>query len=229
MWERLFLRTEGVDEKKSACLAGALSILFFLFSILPSSAASYVFKLGSFLYVTYALYLLKEISGEKSSKAILLLASLMALVLISFLWKREVEREWFSVLLSLLIIYLPVVFWEELLKLFGKKFGVLLLLFLFLPGFSQNETNQSKIEEIKGTLDLVQELLSVVEQVLSAFSGLREAIRNVLGLPPEYATVVNIILILSIIYLFTKVLKWFVKWAIIIIIVWVILQLLGFL
>lgn len=229
MWERLFLRTEGVDERKSACLAGALSVLFFLLSIFPSSTASYVLKLGSFLYATYALYLLKEVSGEKSSKAVLLLASLMALVLVSFLWKRGVEGEWFPALLSLLAIYLPVIFWEELLELFGKKLGILLLLFLFLPGFSQNETNQSKIERIRGTLDLIQELLSVVERVLSAFSGLKESIRSVLGLSPEYATVVNIILILSIIYLFMKVLKWFVKWAIIIVVVWVILQLLGFL
>ncbi|RLG16765.1 hypothetical protein DRN62_03040 [Nanoarchaeota archaeon] len=229
MWERLFLRTEGVDEKKSACLAGVLSVLFFFLSVFLPSTTSYVLKLGSILYATYALYFLKEISGEKSSRAILLLASVMALVLISFLWKEEVEGGWFPALLSLFVIYLPVIFWEELLELFGRKLGVLLLLFLFLPGFSQNETNQSKIEHIKGTLDLIQELLSVVEQVLSAFSGLKEAIRSVLGLSPEYATVVNIILILSIIYLFMKALKWFVKWAIIIVIMWVILQLLGFL
>ncbi len=128
----------------------------------------------------------------------------------------------------------PTFFWDELVHHFKKKVlkkfkivGALAILLLLASSASaQNATNASLINSLQGTISTVENGVNMFNQVKNFISNFQTNLGDALNLTPQQTQVVTIVGMLIGVFLLLKFLSVIVKWVIIILIVWIIIQLL---
>ncbi len=244
MLERLSFKTEfkNMEEcKNSAVLAISFSFLFVLLSIISSHfySLAYTLGIGAMIYQIYSIYLLHEIIRKKINWGkyfaffLLLLVLATAAMMVYKFDRIKIRENPMGVAIGFVIVLAPVFFWEEISRK-ARKYTKFLVFFLFVflltPAYSQNETNETgTLEKIGSALDFGKTIIKYASDIMGFFGNIQEGIRGLFGLDPSQSQVVYIIILLAMVYLLFRAMKWVVKWVILILFVWVALQVLGIL
>ncbi len=216
----------------------ALTINWFLFSkTLLTGTIAYEFIL-LYLLDKYAKELINnKVKGKHVKRtlnvtssgvfALLITLTFLALIYTMTLPTPVMENKFLSLLLSLILIVLPTIFWDELVHYFKKKgfkrLGLtgLLLLLIITPGFSVNQSLNQTIS----SLSTIEKALTYISTMRGVASNFESSLQD-FGLTEQQSRMVMLIGILISVFLLLKFLSVIVKWVIIILIVWIIIQML---
>ena len=242
MLEKLTFRTDYKTKKdmdSAIALGIGISFLFLLlsFAFFNINAVSYMFGLGAIIYQIYSLYIIKEAFKSKKMtpfKYIVVFAVVLFIltifVLLSKFNKESIHGDLLQIFLSFLAIASPLLFWEKLLGKIKKKIILVFLLAVLINGTkAQNETISDKLDTIERGIGFFRSILNFFSEVTSFFGRISGWIQNTLGFSNSVSLVFNIILILFAVYLVTKTMKFMIKWAMIILLIWILLQVTGIL
>lgn len=232
-----------------------LSATFFLVKGLFT--LSYILSLGVITYLLAIFYevervenkLLEKLEGKLKSffKVLIRLVTggvfvLMVFLLILYFLNLPFYRfSLYDHMLSLFaipILIFPLIFWSRLVGFLKGRLGKGLLLagliLLLIPiALGANETNQTKsglsedLEDISETISTFQKVLDAINRGASFFKKQRDNVQEIFGLTKGQSNVFMVLLFLVAIFIALKIIRTLIKWAIIIIIVWLFLQFIG--
>lgn len=196
-------------------------------------------------------FIQKEITREKAKKTLnvastIIFTALMLLTLFTLAYTMMMpvaanENKFISLTIPLFLIVLPTFFWHELVILFKKKIlsnikiiGILILFLALTPiTLAQEPINESL--NITGGTDIFGKILtgvSMLEKGSEFFSKIQDLfikaqtwIQTYIKLSPEQTQLLTIAVALVGLYFLLKFLSVIVKWVIVIIIAWVVIQL----
>lgn len=242
--------------KKSEMLNGAILaflVSIFMFTIavgfytFNSFRAAHVLFVGGLIYEVLFIYYLFHLTKKSISKIRkvnfqrmasilgklvfgLVFLTLFILILISQPAEKEVNK--LSLILALIVILIPVFLWKnsfKSLKKFNKKWLILpiILLFAIPMVVAENDSIMDTIQTVKKGASLIEKTYEGVIKIGTFFSGLNFKLASLLNLSEGTSSVVTIIIILAIIFVLLQFIKFITKWAIVLLIVWIVLQLLG--
>ncbi|MFA5406847.1 MAG: hypothetical protein WC307_05840 [Candidatus Nanoarchaeia archaeon] len=213
--------------------------LFLLSKVLLLGTIAYEFILF-FLLDSYTKgYIKKQIKGNNIKRTLsvtstgvfglLIIMTFITLIYSMITPNPTTENKFISLTISLLLIMMPTFFWHELVMGFKKKYlkklkflglGIMILsLPLMGVASAENETNS-----LMGGLNTVQQGLDFINQLKNGFSSVQEFFQNNLNLTEQQTQIVIIIAVLILAFLLLKFLSVIVKWVIVILIAWIIIQ-----
>lgn len=252
--QRLALPVEYEKKKEvlnAAILAFIISIILFIASAIigffDMGRAAYAVFVGGLCYELYFLLMvfnltenkIKDIKNKKFKSAADLVGKLfyglIFLTIIAFLLiNKPTGDNRLSLVLALIIIVIPVLAWNKLFKGFqkmSKKWFIfpLLLLILLAPVYASFEDIQEGINVLAKTVEFLSKIYAGVLKIYHFFTGLSANISSILNISSTISSIITIIIVLVAIYVLLKLLRIIIKWAILALIIWVILQILGIL
>ena len=137
------------------------------------------------------------------------------------------------------LLITPIFFWKEILANYKKIIKVSIILLLAPnPIMAQDFVAVELNDTINATTDSVQSTVSVLQAVtgfLEAFQGAIGSVGNLKetiiewGFTDTQTTAVFLLIAVVIFYFLFKMLKWFTKWVVMAVFVWLVLQILGIL
>lgn len=144
-------------------------------------------------------------------------------------------------LFAIPILVFPLIFWSRLVGFLKGRLGKGLLLvgliFLLIPiALGANKTNQTNqtegglsenLEDISETISTFQKVLGTINKGVSFFKKQRDNVQEIFGLTKGQSNVFMVLLLLVAAFIALKIIRTLIKWAIIIIIVWLFLQFIG--
>jgi len=241
MLERFTFKTEYKNTnqyKNAAILSIIISIILILMAaiLFDFYSLAYTLGIGAMIYQFYAFFIIFEMSKKKMKIGSHIVTFLMFFLLITAVImvikfdRAKIRENPMGLALGFLTIITPVFFWEEFFKKAEKIFKPLLILLLLvplmIPGYAQNETNGT-LQQVSNVLDYAKIAVDYVSGIFGFFGGIQTTIQNMFGLDPGQAQIINIGIILVVLYLFLRTMKWIVKWIILILFVWIALQVIG--
>jgi|GEM_PF-2611049 len=226
--------------------------LFLLSKIILMGTMAYEFLL-LYLLRDYTRQFIKKIKGKGTKRSLSTITSIIfgliiLLTVFSLIYTMAspnpaTENKVVSLIIGLVIILLPTFFWHELVKGFEKKYlkhiKFLLLTGLILSALPVavmaqpvNTTNQTTNQTGLGNwwtsltsgFTALQQVSTFFTQVQSFFSTIQSSLSSWFGLEPFQSQVIVIILILIAAFVILKFLSTVVKWVVIILVVWIIIQ-----
>jgi len=224
--------------------SGAIIINLFLFSkTLLLGTIAYEFILFYLLKEQTREYIKKKIKG-KAKRTLDISTSLIfgALILVTFATlmftmltpSPLTENKFISLTTALILIVAPTFFWHELVMYFKKKafkgikllgFGLVFLLAVNAAS-AQNNTTGGLLSTISQTADTVQQGLSFITDITNFFNNIQTIVGSTLNLNPQQTQIALLIGVLIGAFLLLKFLSVIVKWVIVILIAWIIIQML---
>ncbi len=209
-------------------LTGTLAYEFILFYLLDRYIDDFIkkeikTKVQKPLYITS-----KFIFGT------LIVATFLTLIYTMTLPTPETENKFISLITSLFLIVLPTFFWDELVRWYNKRkkkfFFFLIALFFLSNGFCQENTSLNltsiNLQNITQQITYIEKGVSTVQTIINYMKSLQTFMQTSFNLTPQQSQITTLILILIGAFLLLKFLSVIVKWVIVILIVWIILQLL---
>jgi len=221
----------------------------FLFSkVILLGTIAYEFILFYLLNQHTRKFIEKKIKGKPKKPlgmtSSIIFGILMTLTFITLLYTMLTptpltENKFISLSAALAIIVLPTFFWHELVMWFKKKglkkiklLGLMLMLSLVFSNgaLAVNETmnessqDQGFFEQIGEGMNAINKGMTFISQVSDFINNIQTNFQNYLGLTPQQTQIVMVILILITAFLFIKFLGVIVKWLIVILIAWIIIQ-----
>ncbi|MBD3312270.1 hypothetical protein GF352_02320 [archaeon] len=145
------------------------------------------------------------------------------------------ENKFLSLGIALFLIIMPTFYWHELVVWFKKnllkkfKFlGIGLLLFLVLGrGLAANETvNQSSdmFTTLGQGVTMMGQAFNFVNQLRDNYNSFQTFLQESLNLTPQHTQIITLVGVLIGAFLLFKFLSVIVKWVVIILVVWIIIQ-----
>ncbi|HLE06022.1 MAG TPA: hypothetical protein VI790_01605 [Candidatus Nanoarchaeia archaeon] len=193
-------------------------------------------------------YIEKKIKG-KAKKAlalsaklifgVLLLTTFVALVFTMTTPNPATENKFVSLLISLLIIVAPTFFWHELIEWFKKKgysklkflgLGIFFSLLVFNVSFAADNVTVANVTDtgifgsLGTALSTFQKGVNFFTQVTGYIDNIKSVIQANLNLTEQQTQIVMLIAILVSAYFVLKFLSVIVKWVIVILIAWIVIQ-----
>jgi hypothetical protein len=193
-------------------------------------------------------FIKKEIKG-KPKKTLnittsLIFGSLMLLTFLTLVYSMitptpVTENKFVSLTAALLIIIAPNFFWHELVMYFKKRalkmikfLGVGALLFLVISNGAVATTNVTNnqtspfdfLNNITQGISWLEKIGTFFTQAKDVFSNIQTIIQDNLHLTAQQTQAAMLIGVLIIAFMFLKFLSVIVKWVIVILIVWIIIQ-----
>lgn len=143
-------------------------------------------------------------------------------------------------LFAIPILVFPVIFWSRIVDFFKGKLGrglvlVSLVFLLSLPTFAQNRTNETEeggglsedLGKISKTISLIQKGLKAFNKIIEFLKEQRGNLQSMFGLSKGQSTVFLGLILLISIFIALKIIRTLIKWAIIILVIWLVLQVMG--
>jgi hypothetical protein len=242
--------------KKSEMLNGAIlaflvSIFMFIIAIgfytYGFFRAAHVLFVGGLIYEVLFIYYLFHLTKRSISKIRranfqrmasilgklvfgLVFLTLFILILISQPVEKEVNK--LSLVLALVAVLIPVFFWKKSfksLRKFNKKWLILPILLLFVTPIvvAENDSIMDTIQTVKKGASLVEKTYDSVIKIGTFFASINFKLASLLNISEGTSSVVTIVVILAIIFVLLQFIKFITKWAIVLLVVWIVLQLLG--
>jgi len=207
--------------------------------------------LGTIAYEFILFYLLKEQTKEyikekikgKAKRTLDISTSIIfgILILVTFATllytmltpNPLTENKFISLSAALILIVGPTFFWHELVMFFKKKgfkgikwlgFGLMFLIVVSAASAQNNTTNGGLLSTIGQTADTVQQGLNFISDITNFFTNIQTTIGNTLNLTPQQTQVVLLIGVLIGAFLLLRFLGVIVKWVIVILIAWIVIQ-----
>jgi len=240
--------------KSSIILLFLTCLTFFLLSslmiILNFFLLSKVLLLGTIAYEFILFYMLdnytkkyieKRVSGNKTRRTLhvtstgifglLIILTFVTLVYTMITPTPLVENKFVSLTIALLLIVAPTFFWHELVSGFKKKYLnklkflglIVILLSMASVACAQNETNGT-LDTLSSGLNALQQGMNYFNQIQSSIGAVQDFFETNLHLTTQQTQIIIIIGVLILAFLLLKFLSVIVKWVIIILIAWIIIQ-----
>lgn len=141
------------------------------------------------------------------------------------------ENKLISLGLPLILIMLPTFFWHEMVKGFDKKLLKKLRLLIPLIIISCLMTNTAigaldlnQTSLLTNNTGIIGQGLNFFTQVKDFFTSIQSFLNTNFGLNEQQTQIVTIILLLSIAFFVLKFLGFIVKWVIVILVAWIVIQ-----
>lgn len=148
------------------------------------------------------------------------------------------ENKFLSLGIALFLIIMPTFYWHELVMWFKKnllkkfKFlGIGLLLFLVLgSGLAANETVNETAQQgdvfttLGQGVTMMGQAFNFINQLRDNYNSFQAFMQESLNLTPQHTQIITIVLVLVGAFLLFKFLSVIVKWVVIILVVWIIIQ-----
>lgn len=227
---RITLRLEYRKEKekrRAVFLSAILWLSFLLLSMISLAldylSLGYLLLLSSLAYQLLFLHFIRSCVRFYSSKLerriglkIAEIATfgpiltLTFLSLIALMITRPVKPGLASIVIALTLTLVPCFLWEKLFQLTPKKF-----FFITLLQFNQTDIGRA-VELISKAVDYLKFFLKIILDLLAWLGEL--------GLTPSQLAILAILIFFLTFYLISKFLKFFIKWVLISLIIWMLLQ-----
>lgn len=243
--------------KATIFILAAFNVFLFLastfFLVKGMFTLSYILSLGVIAYILAIFYevervehkLLEKLEGKLKRVFKFLIrfitgsvfVVMVFLLIMYFLNLPFYDFSLYDHLLSFLaipILIFPLIFWSKLMNFmkgrFGKGLLVIVILLLLLPtvfGANSNETEESDLEKISEGISTIQKFMNIMERGTKFLKEQRNNFEEMFGFTKSQSTIFMALIALIAIFIALKIIRTLIKWAIIIIIVWLALQFLG--
>lgn len=221
--------------------------LFIFSKTLLLGTLAYEFILFYLLSKYTKKYIKKEVKGrvkqtlDLSSTIIFSLLMLLTFATLAYSMITPTpvtENKFLSLGIALFLIILPTFYWHELVLWFKKnllkkfKFlGVGLLVFLVLGnGFAANETINETAQQgdvfttLGQGVTMMGQAFNFINQLKENYNNFQSFMQESLNLTPQHTQIITIVLVLVGAFLLFKFLSVVVKWVVIILVAWIIIQ-----
>lgn len=199
-------------------------------------------------------HLLKKLEAEKIKRLFRSLIrlitggafTLMVFLLIIFLISLPVYNfnlyDRLLALIAIPILLLPLMFWSNLINFFKDKIGKgllsLVVLMLLIPGvLGANKTNKTEktdlgetaktLESVSNILTKIKDFMKMGKKGMGFIQTQKENIKEIFGFNSTQASIFLFLLFLIAIFIALKIIRTLIKWMIILIIIWLVVQFLG--
>ncbi len=220
--------------------------LFIFSKTLLLGTITYEFTLFYLLHEYTKSFIEKKIKTKKTKKTLSITSTIIYSTLITLTFMTLIytmltptpvnENKFISLTTALLIIIAPTFFWHELVTEFKKKtlkrfklISIILIIMISInmtsaDNITVNETSKGTLNTITESINTINKGINYITQLKTQITSIQSTLTETLNLTTQQTQIITIIGILITAFMLLKFLTIIVKWSIIILIAWIIIQ-----